>query len=107
MFADTQAAQNLKSANKKTSKIHNSSNFSFPLNSEILCIDIKYTSYSYSAPNSSAGHWSVLITQVLLETVAAFVPKPADLTVAVVSVETALLLDSWVGTARKKKQTLL
>lgn len=46
MFADTQAAQNLKSANKKTSKIHNSSNFSFPLNIEILCIDIKYTSYS-------------------------------------------------------------
>jgi len=30
---------------------------------------------------------------VLLETVAAFVPKPADLTVAAVSAETALLLD--------------
>lgn len=39
------------------------------------------------------GHRSVLIIQVLLETVAAFVAKPADLTVAAASVETALLLD--------------
>lgn len=41
-FADTQAAQNLKSANKK--QIHNNSNFHFCLNIELLCIYTKYRS---------------------------------------------------------------
>lgn len=41
-FADTQAAQNLKSANRK--QIHNNSNFHFCLNIEILRVYTKYRS---------------------------------------------------------------
>lgn len=87
---DTQAAQNLKSANKK--QIHNNSDFHFCLNIEILCIYTKYRSYPSFSTRLICRSLSFLITQVLLETVAAFVPKLVDLTVAVVSVETALLV---------------
>lgn len=94
---------NMSKCKQEPSKIHDSS-FTFPLDIYIFYIWRKYTSYSSFSTRLICRSRSVLITQVLLETAAAVVPKPADLTAAVVSVETALLLDFWAGTARQESK---